>query len=145
MKLARGIGWMCALGLGACAVAPSGADAPQAPATPAPSLTGTRWVGVVDPDADHRVIPRLEFVTEGRLSGYTGCNMLSGSWRVEGQRVHIDRLVTTKRLCLGPEGETERRLLAAMGADSRVERRGGKLVFIAPGGARFEFVEAAAT
>jgi heat shock protein HslJ len=145
MRFTRGILWMCALGLGACAAVPSGADAPPQPATPLPSLTGTRWVGVVDRDADHRTLPRLEFVTEGRLSGYTGCNMLSGSWRVDGERVRIERLVTTKRLCVGPEGDTERRLLAAMGAGSRVERHGGKLSFIAPGGARFEFVEAAAT
>ena len=145
MKLIRGILWMCALGLGACAAAPTGTAAPPEPVAPAPSLTGTRWVGVVERDADHRSLPRLEFVTEGRLSGYTGCNMLSGSWRVDGQGVRIERLVTTKRMCVGPEGDTERRLLAAMGAGSRVERRGGKLVFIAPGGARFEFVEAAAT
>ncbi len=138
------IGWLCALGLAACAVDPT----PGTPAAPQPvraSLVGTRWVGVADPSADHRGLPRLEFVREGRLSGYTGCNMMSGAWQMEGEQVRLGALVTTKRLCMGPEGETERRFLAAMGEGARGKREGDRLVFTGPGGARFEFREAAAT
>lgn len=99
---------------------------------------------MVDASADHRAIPRLEFVAGGRLSGYTGCNMLSGSWKMDGDEVRLGALVTTKRMCAGPEGETERRFLATMGEGARGRREGNRLVFTGPGGARFEFREAAA-
>ena len=127
-----------ALGLAACADAP-----PHAP--PAVSLSGTRWIGAMPADTDPRTIPRLEFVGEGRLSGYTGCNILSGAWAMEGGDIRMGPLVTTKRLCLGPDGETARRVLAALRDGSRGRREGKRLVFTGPGGQRFEFVEAAAT
>jgi heat shock protein HslJ len=128
------------LGLAACAGAPPAATAP-----PGASLAGTRWIGAMPAESDPRTIPRLEFVGEGRLSGYTGCNMLSGVWTMEGGDVRIGALVTTKRLCLGPERETERRLLGALRDGARGRREGGRLVFTGPGGERFEFAEAAAT
>ena len=137
----RGLLALLAFGLAACAGAPPAA----APAAPAASLAGTRWIGAMPEASDPRTIPRLEFVGEGRLSGYTGCNMLSGVWTMDGGDVRIGGLVTTKRLCIGPERETERRLLAALRDGSRGRRDGGRLVFTGPGGERFEFAEAAAT
>src|SRR5207248_9176544 len=50
------------------------------------SLAGTRWRGVVESEVDEASTPWLEFV-EGRVAGYTGCNMLSGTWRTEGGEV----------------------------------------------------------
>jgi heat shock protein HslJ len=135
---------LLAFGLCACAdIPPPMATASAAP--PAASLSGTRWIGAMPAEADPRTIPRLEFVGEDRLSGYTGCNMLSGRWTREGGDVRVVGLVTTKRLCLGPERETERRLLSALRDGSRARREGGRLVVTGPGGERFEFVEAAAT
>ncbi len=150
MRIARALMGMCALGLGACAAAPNeptSASPPSAPAAasvaPA-SLVGTRWIGSAEKSADPRTLPRLEFVTEGRVSGFTGCNLLSGTWRMEGGEVKLGTLVTTKRMCLGPEGETEKRMLAALGENGRVTREGSKLVLTGAGGARFELVEASA-
>ncbi len=147
MSIARKLQWLCVLGLAACAADPSsGGGAPRAAAAPAAaSVAGTRWVGIVDAGADHRTLPRLEFVREGRLAGYTGCNMLSGAWKMEDGAVRVGALATTKRMCVGPEGEYERRMLAAMGEGARGVREGDRLVFTGPGGARFEFREAAAT
>jgi heat shock protein HslJ len=105
---------------------------------------GTRWIGA-GKGADPRTLPRLEFIQEGRMSGFTGCNLLSGGWRMEGGEVRLGPIVTTKRFCVGPEGETERRMLAALGETSRVTREAGKLVLTAPDGARFELIEASAT
>jgi heat shock protein HslJ len=160
---------MGALGLSACAVAPGegapssnppasatpaastaapGASAPAvaaAAASPAGSLVGTRWTGVVEATPDPRMLPRLEFAGQGRVFGFTGCNMLSGAWRMEGDEIRIGPLVTTKRGCIGPAGDLERRVLAAMGENARVTREGRKLVLIGADGARFEFEEAAAT
>jgi heat shock protein HslJ len=144
--------WACALGLSACAVAPrDGAPPPSPPSEPSaaasasPSLVGTRWTGVVAGNADPRTLPRLEFATADRVVGFTGCNMLSGAWSMAGSEVKFGPMVTTKRGCVGPEGETERRVLAVLGQNSRVTREGPKLVLTGPDGARFEFVEAAAT
>jgi heat shock protein HslJ len=154
VRLANAVMWMCTLGLGACAVAPgdpaSGppAAAPRAAASQAPdapSLVGTRWTGVVAGASDPRTLPRLEFATQGRVVGFTGCNMLSGAWSIAGGEVKFGPMVTTKRGCVGPEGEVERRLLAVLGENSRVTREAHKLILTGPDGARFEFVEAAAT
>lgn len=139
-----------ALLLAGCAAmtADGGAARPDAPAAAAAAsandLAGTRWTGVVAAHTDPHALPRLEFTTN-RVAGYTGCNMLSGAWRVENGEVKLGPLATTKRMCLGPEGEIEKRVLAALTPQSRVTREGGRLVFTAPGGARFEFEEAAAT
>lgn len=137
-------GWLgtIAFGVVACAAAPSPSVAPG----PVATLAGTRWMGVIeDKSADPRTLPRLEFVREGRLAGFTGCNMLSGVWKMEAGEVRIGALVTTKRLCIGPEGETEKRFLAALSGGSRGRREGGQLVFTGPRGERFAFAEAAAT
>ncbi|MGZ5102015.1 MAG: META domain-containing protein [Usitatibacter sp.] len=142
MTIGRSIAGLFALGLGACAAEP---DAPAGAAAAAPSLSGTRWVGVVDASTDRRAVPRLEFVREGRVTGFTGCNLLSGAWGVEGGEVRFGGIATTKRLCLGPEGEIEKRVLAVLGDKSRVTREGAKLVLVAPGGERFEFNEAPPT
>ena len=131
---------LLAFALAACAGSP-----PPLAAPPSASLAGTRWIGAMPAESDPRTIPRLEFVLEGRLSGYTGCNMLSGVWTMEGADIRIGALMTTKRLCIGPERETERRLLAALRDGARGHREGARLVFTGPGGERFEFAEAAAT
>jgi heat shock protein HslJ len=147
LKIARALLWMCAAGMSACAAPsnPDGASAGAAPASAAAApatLAGTRWVGVIDASLDKRHAPWLEFIREGRLSGFTGCNMLSGGWRMEGGQIRVGPLVTTKRGCLGPEGEIERRVLAALNEQSRVTRDGAKLVFLGSSGERFEFLEA---
>ena len=134
-----------ALGLVACA-APGGeaggaGGSPPARAASA-SLAGTRWVGVIDASLDRRAQPRLEFVSEGRISGFTGCNMMSGTWRREGGEVRFGSIVATKRMCAGAEGEVEKRFLAVLGAETRARMEGDRLVLSGPGGARFEFVRA---
>lgn len=130
------------IGLAASSLALAACAATQPPsmpgASPAP-LAGTKWVAAPGDTSDSRQVARLEFVREGRISGYTGCNMLSSSWVVEGGAIRLGPVITTKRACVGPEMEVERRLLAAMGEKTRVVREDGKLVFVSDG-ARFEFV-----
>jgi heat shock protein HslJ len=143
--LRRSLVSMCLFGLAACAAVPGGAGSGAAGAAPpgsGASLAGTRWVGQGSAGMDSGAMPRLEFISGGRVSGFTGCNMLSGTWRMEGGEVRFGGIATTKRLCLGPGGEAEKRLLAALGADSRARREGSRLVLSAPGGASFEFAEA---
>jgi heat shock protein HslJ len=133
-----------AVALGSCAVdRPLEARmAPKAKPVDAASLQGTRWRGVIDPATDARFTPWLEFVSEGRVSGYTGCNLLHGGWKGEGGAVRIGPLVTTKRACAGPEQAIEHRVVSALSERSTVAREGDKLVFTTPEGERVEFVEA---
>ena len=130
---------VCAAFLAGCAasaVAPNVADARES------SLVGTHWIGVVDASVERNAVPRIDFVSEGRLSGYTGCNMLSGAWAREGAAARVSGVVTTKRMCLGAGDAVEKRVLAAVSGESRVTREGDNLVFTAPSGARFEFTPA---
>ncbi len=116
------------------------APAPAASTSPASSLAGTRWKGVVESGVDEAATPWLEFV-EGRVAGYTGCNMLSGTWRMEGGEIRMGPMATTKRGCQGAGGEVEKRVLSAMNERARITREGGRLVAAVPGGERFEFSE----
>jgi heat shock protein HslJ len=118
--------------------------APAASSPPAAAGSGTgavlahtRWRGDV-PGADEGSTPWLEFV-DGRFSGYTGCNMLSGAWHVENGEVRVGQVATTKRACAGPGGEVEHRVLASFAG--RLRKEGDRLIAIGPGGERFEFVE----
>lgn len=122
----------------ACAAPVMTATAP--PPGP-PALAGTRWVGVIEAGLDAAIAPRLEFVS-GRMQGFTGCNLMSGAWRVEGNEVRLGAVVATRRGCVGPAGDIEKRVLAAMGDESRVRLQGDRLLVEAPGGARFEFRKA---
>lgn len=146
MITARSFLPLVALTVGACADAPAPRDDSRmmAPRVRAPeSLVGTRWVGVVAGNPDPRSLPRLEFTTAERVTGYTGCNMMNGGWRMEGGSIRIGPIVATKRACVGPENEIERRLSAAL--SGTVTREGDRLVFTGPGGERFEFTPAAAS
>jgi heat shock protein HslJ len=108
--------------------------------TPA-SLLGTRWKGVVDPSLNPGATPWIEFA-EGRFSGFSGCNLLSGAWRSDGGQIRLGPIAMTKRGCMGPEGDVERRLMAVLNGEARVNREGERLVITGPGGDRFEFVAA---
>ncbi len=126
MRIERTLLWLCAVGMSACAAPPGG---PAQVAAPAPSLAGTRWLGVIDASVD----------------SFTGCNLLNGGWKSEGGQVRIGPLAMTKRACLGPAGDVERRVLASLNDQARVNREGAKLVMVGPSGERFEFTEAAST
>ena len=135
--------WMLTalLGVSACAVPPSTPGSSDPPAAPRPaasaSLAGTRWVGVVDASTREANVPKLEIV-EGRLVGYTGCNMMNGVLSLEGAEARVGTIFATKRMCAGPEGDIEKRLMAAL-QNGKLAREGDKLVATGAGGARFEF------
>ena len=116
-------------------VAAPGATSP--PAAAGVILTNTRWRGVV-PGIDEGSTPWLEFV-DGRVAGYTGCNMMSGPWRVEKGEIRVGPLATTKRACAGPGSEVEHRVLASFAG--RITREGARLIAVGAGGERIEFTE----
>ena len=118
------------------------AEAPNAAMAGSPGgLTGTRWLGEGANPAD-RNAPAIEFVTDDRIAGYTGCNLLSGAWRMEGEDIRIGRIVITKRMCAGPEEAVEKRVLGVLVENTRFKHDGNQLVATAPDGNRYTFVRA---
>jgi putative lipoprotein len=112
--------------------------APQAnAAAPMPdAIAGTKWFVPMEGDAGER--PRLEFGSDGRVTGHTGCNGISGTWRLEGGAVRLSALIMTKRACPGARDDMERRFLGAVNAQARLSIEGGRLVAVGQGGERLE-------
>ncbi|KKO49021.1 hypothetical protein VT06_08510 [Arsukibacterium sp. MJ3] len=48
-------------------------------------------------DVDHQVF--LQFDRSGRVNGYTGCNNLSGGYRLQGPTLSFTPLATTRKAC----------------------------------------------
>ena len=62
-----------------------------------------------------REVPRLEItLTEGRVTGTTGCNRLNGRVKADTRRIQFGPLVTTKMACLDDAGTTEGDFLTAL-------------------------------
>lgn len=104
-------------------------------------LTGTRWIGEGANPTD-RNAPAIEFVTDDKMAGYTGCNLMSGTWRMEGGEVRIGRIVITKRMCAGPGEAVEKRVLAVLVESTRFKREGDKIVATVGDGSTYTFVRA---
>lgn len=82
------------IGLSACTNAPSGDIKPEAATM---SLAGSEWspedlMNDTDP-------PFIQFGSEGRVSGYTGCNQLSGSYTQINSALSFGPLAVTKKMC----------------------------------------------
>lgn len=57
---------------------------------------------------------RLVFEPGGRLSGHTSCNTLTAAYTLEGDRLRIGPVATTRRLCPELQREQEDRVLTAL-------------------------------
>jgi heat shock protein HslJ len=66
-----------------------------------------------EPMLDKR-LARLDFGADGRLTGHTSCNRLSAAYTLEGDKVDIGRVVTTRMACPRLQMEQEDRVLTAL-------------------------------
>ena len=119
-SIARPALLLAALAVGACrhlSPAPeSAATAPRdsvSPENAAEPLAGSSWVledingaGVLD---DARAT--LEFSEAGKVSGRGSCNRFFGTAEVEGSRIHLGPLGTTRMACPEAVMDQERRYL----------------------------------
>lgn len=87
----------------------------------------------------------LIFSPDGRLSGTTGCNDVSGIYTTSGNTLSIGPLAATERACLDPGATAqEQEMLAALGAAATYEIRGDRLTMTDSSGTRtVEFVRVA--
>jgi heat shock protein HslJ len=119
-------------------------SSPSASAEPTPvgDLAGTAWVvaGIGGTQLSLPDPPRIEFGSEGRVAGSTGCNSMMGTYAVDGASLSFGPLATTKRACESPRGEVETRLLEALagvtgwevGGDGLLRLTGGTEIVLAP-------------
>ena len=92
----------------------------------AASLKGTRWL--LEDLAGRGVLDRLQstlvFGEPGRVSGQGGCNLFNGAMTLEGDRLALGPLATTRRACEPAAMDQEARYLAALAGARRLAREG---------------------
>lgn len=89
--------------------------APTAPRAPATDIHGT-WVieqARAEPILDKRRA-RLVLGRDGRLSGHNSCNAMNGTFTLEGDRIRIGPIATTRMACPELLREQEDRILTAL-------------------------------
>lgn len=75
--------------------------------------------------------PRLEIMlTEGRVTGTTGCNRLNGRARADTRQILLGPLITTKMACLDDAGTTESGFLTALQQPLTYQVGEGKLTLL---------------
>jgi heat shock protein HslJ len=118
----------------AAASAAPDTSAPEAPApaAPAAALEGTDWRlvdigGQPSPaGADSTRHPGFTLLAEGRkVQGSAGCNRMTGTYQLEGQKLKFGPLATTRMAC--PAMQTETAFLKALEATTRYEISGSSL------------------
>ncbi|MEV0850385.1 META domain-containing protein [Streptomyces sp. NPDC049954] len=103
-------------------------------------LTGTTWeiTHLLDEDGDHtpRATGEAHFrvARDGTVSGSLGCNRFSARAALDGDRLRLDRPVTTRMLCQGGAMDTEKALLKLFAAPLRHAVADGTLTLTAGNG-----------
>lgn len=111
------------------AVSPDGRCKPRAVLA---ELENTYWklveVGgmAVEVTGDRREAHLILRPAENRVTGHSGCNQLTGSYWLDGERLEFERLATTRMACAG-EPDVERAYLEALESVSRYELYGERL------------------
>lgn len=81
-------------------------------------IGGTSWsvtsIDAASTPADAR--PTMAFEYDGRLSGFSGCNTYTGTFRTDGDRITISKLATTMMACEADKMAVEQAFVAALSA-----------------------------
>jgi heat shock protein HslJ len=124
MKIALVASSMAALAvaLAALCTAPTGA---QSPADKTWSLEQGRGISAAEPPN------RPSLKLEGqRLSGSTGCNSFTATISETGERVKIENLSLTRKLCATLQNENERAFVNALGQTQYLTKEPEKITFL---------------
>ena len=96
-------------------------------------LTELQGVAIKSP-GDGRELPRLEIsLTEGRVTGTTGCNRLSGNVKADSRQVSFGPMVTTKRACIGEGADLENKFLSQLNLPFTYQIANMKLTLVRAG------------
>jgi heat shock protein HslJ len=82
------------------------------------TLTGTAWQVTTfagqTPLTDHPIT--FEFDTEGNIAGNASCNRFGGTCQIDGDKIEIGPLRSTRRACEPDIMQQEHKFLALLGA-----------------------------
>ena len=84
------------------------------------------------PLADHPIT--FEFDNEGNIAGDGSCNRFGGSCKIEGDKIEVGPLRSTRRACEPDVMQQEHKFLALLGAAATWVTDGEELVLTAPEG-----------
>jgi heat shock protein HslJ len=96
-------------------------DACPTPPTPGAALRGTEW-RVVEIDGErlvverNRQLPALTLDDDGRFSGSTGCNRVSGTYQLDADGLRLAPGAVTRMHCGEEAAAIEARFLSALAA-----------------------------
>jgi len=100
------------------------------------TLPGSAWqvktFAGQPPLADHPIT--FEFDNEGNIAGDGSCNRFSGSCKIEGDKIEVGPLRSTRRACEPDIMQQEHKFLALLGAATTWAMDGDELVLTAPEG-----------
>ena len=103
---------------------------------PTAALPGSAWQVTTfagqSPLADHPIT--FEFDTEGNITGDASCNRFGGSCAIDGDKIEVGPLRSTRRACEPEVMQQEQRFLALLGAATAWSMDGEELVLTAPDG-----------
>ncbi len=72
----------------------------------------TELLGQAVPTTEPDMTPYLEFGTDNRVSGFSGCNQFTGAYEVQGLRLSFKPLATTQKACLN--GSVEQQFISTI-------------------------------
>jgi heat shock protein HslJ len=103
------------------------ADSPAA-------LDGTSWTIVeIAGEAIRGDSYFLDFGPD-RIVGFAGCNRFSGHYTTAGNRIRVDRFMSTRKACAEPAMGRERRAWRILGGPARISRPGRNLMMLTGNG-----------
>jgi heat shock protein HslJ len=100
------------------------------------ALPGSAWqvttLAGQTPLADHPIT--FEFDNEGNIAGDGSCNRFGGSCKIEGDKIEVGPLRSTRRACEPEIMQQEQKFLALLAAATAWSIDGDDLVLTAPDG-----------
>ena len=103
---------------------------------PSATLPGSAWQVTTfagqTPLDDHPIT--FEFDTEGNISGDASCNRFGGSCKIEGDKIEVGPLRSTRRACEPDIMQQEHKFLALLAAATAWSMDGEEIVLTAPEG-----------
>jgi heat shock protein HslJ len=129
MRVPVRVSLLIAVSLIALACTSNGGDSPSSGAGNG-GLANTSWtvtslagVPTVGPAR-----PTMTFAADGTVSGNTGCNQYSGTYRTEGSSITITKVASTLMMCAGPGADVEALFLKGLNSATAWQKtEGGQL------------------
>ena len=129
MRLLQSLTALPALALAIVLVSGSGLFAQGGANQPGVALAGSEWrpVEIRGEAVDANGMAFVRFGAEGKVSGSGGCNRFFGQYEIEGTKLTLSRLGSTRKACPDPLMTLEHRFLGTLRDAAGFERRRARL------------------